>query len=60
MFLRFQAFNKQIDYIDNMYPVKQAINEGSKKIEETKEKLVQKDKEISGNVFSLDELDFIL
>ena len=57
MFLRFQTFNNQINNIDNMFPIKKIVDEATTKLNQTSKKIIEKDKNVSGNVFNVDEID---
>ena len=60
MFLRFQTFNDQINNIDNMFPIKKIVDEATEKINHTSKKLIDKDRDVSGNVFNVDEINIYM
>lgn len=60
MFLRFQTFNHQINNIDNMFPIKKIVDDATNKINQTSKKIIEKDKNVSGNVFNVDEIDIYM
>ena len=60
MFLRFQSFNKQIEKIDSMFPIKKMVEEASDQLNEVSLKLDEKDKQTTGYIFSLEDLDILV
>jgi hypothetical protein len=60
MFLRFQTFNNQINNIDNMFPIKKIVDEATNKINQTTKKIIEKDNNVSGNVFNVDEINIYM
>ena len=60
MFLRFQTFNNQIEKIDNMFPIKKTVEEASDKLNEISLKIDEKDKETTGYIFSMEDLDILI
>jgi len=60
MFLRFQTFNKQIEKIDNMFPIKKMVEEAADQLNEISLKLDEKDRETTGYIFSMEDLDILI
>lgn len=60
MFLRFQTFNKQIEKIDNMFPIKKMVEEAADQLNETSMRIAEKDKETTGYIFSMEDLDVLI
>ena len=60
MFLRFQTFNKQIEKIDNMFPIKKMVEEAADQLNEISLRLDEKDRETTGYIFSMEDLDVLI